>query len=78
MNPKTSEEIEELLIALHIRYKKREANFVFKSKSLAKETHFSPQKIGYLVVQAIKRGHPLRYYTHPKRGRNKWQTTFKE
>jgi len=74
----TTTDIEELILALHLRYEKRGANFVFKSKSLSKETLFSPQKIGYLVVEAMKRGYPIREYTYPKRGRHTWQTTFKD
>ena len=68
--------IEEVMVILRRKYKKKGSDFVFKSKHIAKELDAPPQTIGHILADAVKRGYPVDYYTKAKTGVHVWQTTL--
>ena len=69
--------IEEVMVILYRRYKKKGSDFVFKSRHIVKESGLSSQIIGHILAEAVKRGYPVDYYTKAITGIHIWQTTFR-
>ena len=73
-----AETIEKLMAVLYRRYERKGSDFIFKSKAIAKDFDTSPQMVGHILVEAVRRGYPVDYYIKAKTGIHVWQTTIGE